>query len=139
MRNLFLYAALILTALPLHATENPLELPPDWQKNISTTPATMATAPNAPLQLLTFYRRVIGSFDGERGNGYTVNSLYAHQALTQFGPVLGTWLTVDRLLRDWREIAHPALLIRVDNRVRYADPLSRNTFWIKKEQDSSDE
>jgi hypothetical protein len=77
-----------------------------------------------------YQRNVIGKFDGERGNGYPVNSLYAKQAMQEFGSSYGLLMTVDRLLRDWREIERPLTRIYADNRSRYVDTLKRNTFWM---------
>jgi hypothetical protein len=85
----------------------------------------------SPLESMFWYQRnVIGKFDGERGNGYPVNSLYAKQAMQEFGSSYGLLMTVDRLLRDWREIERPLTRIYADNRSRYVDTLKRNTFWM---------
>lgn len=83
--------------------------------------------------LFWYQRNVIGKFDGERGNGYPVNSLYAKQAMREFGPGYGLLMTVDRLLRDWREIEKPLTRIYADGRDRYVDTLTRNTFWLTDE------
>lgn len=89
----------------------------------------------SPLQGLFWYgRNVVGKFDGDRGNGYPVNSLYAKQAMEKFGSGYGLLMTVDRLLHDWREIATPLTRIYVDNRSRYVDTLARNTFWLNDEK-----
>jgi hypothetical protein len=100
-----------------------------WPKSVQT--ATKLTPTLSPLEGLFWYQRnIIGKFDGERGNGYPVNSLYAKQAMQEFGAGYGLLMTVDRLLRDWREIAKPMAQIYADNRLRYLDTLKRNTFWI---------
>lgn len=100
---------------------------------------TERQAPDAPQAFvpaqapLWFYRNVIGSFDGPRSKGYPVNSAYAWQAVQQYGGIVGSWLTLDRLLRDWREIASPAAQVTISGRRYYLDPLARNTFWIKQD------
>lgn len=76
------------------------------------------------------YRNIIGTFDGDRGNGSPVNSAYAKQAYDKHGIALGTVMMVDRLLRDWREIEQPMLEHHTEGRLRYVDPLARNDFWI---------
>ncbi len=90
---------------------------------------------SSPLQGLFWYQRnVVGKFDGERGNGYPVNSLYAKQAMEKFGSGYGLLMTVDRLLRDWREITNPLARVFTDGRSRYVDTLARNTFWINNDE-----
>lgn len=85
----------------------------------------------SPLEGMFWYQRnVIGKFDGERGNGFPVNSLYAKQAMQEFGSGYGLLMTVDRLLRDWREIEKPLTRIFADGRSRYVDSLQRNSFWV---------
>lgn len=118
---------LLLLSVGISAGANPLNIPA--RVNIQVT---LQKNDSPPATLLSFYRQVIGRFDGARGNGYPVTSLYAKQALNKHGPVIGTWLTVDRLLRDWREISHPYTTIYADERLRYVDPLQRNDFWLEK-------
>ncbi len=91
----------------------------------STAQATHPLA--APLW---FFRNVVGKFDGQRSNSYPPSSSYAWQAYEKFGPVTGTMVAVDRLLRDWREAANPALQVVAEVRSRYVDQLISNTFWL---------
>lgn len=81
---------------------------------------------------LSFYRNVIGTFDGSRAAGFPVNSYYSKLALEKHGPLIGTWMTVDRLLRDWREISTAKQRIFADDKWRYYDPLERNDFWLER-------
>lgn len=80
---------------------------------------------------LWFYRNVLGKFDGDHGGGTPVSSLYMRQAIAQYGVTLGTLMGVDRLIRDWREIEKPVAQTFADGRLRYIDPLSRNSFWLE--------
>lgn len=103
---------------------------PDGQK--ASVPVVSVRDHQHPLQApLWFYRNVVGTFDGDRGNGWPVNSRYAQLAWQQHGPLYGTWMTVDRLLRDWREIATPRHTVMDGPKRRYWDPLERNTFWLE--------
>jgi putative component of membrane protein insertase Oxa1/YidC/SpoIIIJ protein YidD len=125
-----LLAVALLLATPLTARANPLAMPDGL-----TSPVTSPTVWNSTRPMggaLWFYATFISSIDGHRSAGYPVTSLYARQALRAHGPVWGTLLSVDRLLRDWHEIAHPALTLRTDDgRLRYVDPLARNDRWLR--------
>lgn len=114
----------------IHAMDSWKNLHPDNTLEGIKPQAHVISPMEAPLW---FYRNVIGRFDGERGNGYPVSSLYMKQAQEKFGAGLGTLMGVDRLLRDWREIAEPKARIYADGRLRYVDSLERNTFWLKEQ------
>lgn len=80
---------------------------------------------------LIFYGKTLSRIDGNRCPGYPVCSLYSKQAYQQYGAVLGTFLTIDRLLREWAEIHDAKRQIYKEGKQRYFDPLNRNTFWLK--------
>lgn len=76
-----------------------------------------------------FFQRFISPVDGPRCPMYPTCSAYALQALEKHGPLIGTMMTVDRLLHetDDREHRHP---VRIGDRLRYADPVENNDFWF---------
>lgn len=61
---------------------------------------------------------------------YPTCSTYALQALERHGPVVGTFLTVDRLLHETskQEQTRP---MQGFERIRYYDPLENNDFWLR--------
>lgn len=78
---------------------------------------------------IRFFQKYISPVDGPRCPMVPTCSAYALQALDKHGPVLGTMLTVDRLLHetDRREHRHP---VQTGGKVRYRDPLENNDFWF---------
>ncbi|PNU19511.1 membrane protein insertion efficiency factor YidD [Geothermobacter hydrogeniphilus] len=81
-------------------------------------------------QAVHFFQLYISPVDGPRCPMYPTCSAYSRQALARHGPWIGVMLTVDRLIHenDPREKRHP---IRVGGRMRYADPVSNNDFWLE--------
>lgn len=103
-------------------------------KEVSPASAKSQTSSvvSSPLEApLWFYRNILGRFDGEHGGGAPVSSLYMKQAIEHHGITLGTLMGIDRLIRDWREIETPVARIYTDGRLRYIDPVSRNSFWLE--------
>jgi len=82
-------------------------------------------------QAVRFFQRTISRVDGPRCPMYPTCSAYSRQALAKHGPWVGTMLTVDRLIHenDPREKRHP---VKIGGRVRYADPLSANDYWLNR-------
>jgi len=79
--------------------------------------------------VMHFYRNVIGQMDGRSCPSYPVCSLYATQAVTQHGLLLGSWLTMDRIIHEHDDIKHGHWL-SIDGEERLYDPLARNDFWL---------
>jgi len=76
------------------------------------------------------YRHLIGQLDGRSCPSYPVCSIYATKAIRAHGLLLGSWLSIDRLIHEHDDIYRDqALSIHGENRLY--DPLSRNDFWIK--------
>lgn len=82
---------------------------------------------------LKLYSYSLSQIDGHRCPGYPVCSLYAKQAYQQHGGAVATGLMVDRLFREWREIEDKKRQVWAEGRMRYYDPLERNTSWMDKE------
>ncbi|MFP3998308.1 MAG: membrane protein insertion efficiency factor YidD [Desulfobacterales bacterium] len=61
---------------------------------------------------------------------YPSCSHYAKAAIKKHGPVTGTMLACDRLVRCGRGELEYARKIPVDGKWRYYDPLSANDFWF---------
>ncbi len=81
---------------------------------------------------LHFYQHVLGGLDGRSCPSYPVCSLYARQAVDEYGWVLGGWLMIDRLIHEADDL-HGESWIVYRGKTRLFDPLQRNSFWLNKE------
>ncbi|MBL4775140.1 MAG: membrane protein insertion efficiency factor YidD [Mariprofundus sp.] len=78
----------------------------------------------------TFYQHIIGSNDGRSCPSYPVCSQYAAQAIDRYGLLLGSWLTLDRLIHEADDLQlGPWLIFGTETRLH--DPLERNAFWLQ--------
>ena len=78
------------------------------------------------------YQQLIGDLDGRSCPAYPVCSLYARQALSEHGWLVGSWLMLDRLIHEAGDLKHGPRIVFEGERRLY-DPLSRNDFWLRKE------
>jgi len=87
--------------------------------------------PNASPDMfgIHFYQHVVGDLDGRPCPSYPVCSLYAKQALSQHGWLVGSWLMLDRLIHEADDLQHGPWIV-VEGERRLHDPLSRNSFWL---------
>jgi len=84
-----------------------------------------------PLQLaVRFYQRYISPVDGPRCPMYPTCSTYALQALDKHGPLMGVFITVDRLYREIDPHEHQQPIVKGDY-IRFYDPLENNDFWLE--------
>lgn len=82
------------------------------------------------LGLLAFWRGVISPVNGSSSDLAPVHSLYAVQAITEYGVLLGMVLTTERLLHEGNEIPLAPAFIDADGRTYHHDPLVWNVFWL---------
>jgi len=78
--------------------------------------------------VVRFYRRVISPIDGSRCPSYPTCTAYSLEAYARHGAILGTLMTVDRLLHEASEGRYSPL-VRVHGVRRIYDPLVANEFW----------
>ncbi len=120
--------SIILLLFPLlaHADDwGPWEITPKPQKQM-----LHATNKVSPLQpLVRFFQRYISPVDGPRCPMYPTCSTYALQALDKHGPLLGVFLTVDRLYREIDPNEHQQPITK-GGYIRFDDPLTKNDFWL---------
>lgn len=122
---IILLLGLSLFATQLHAADwGPWEAP-------ATKPQTTAMSSD-PLQFaVELFRKYISPVDGPRCPMYPTCSSYSLQALRKHGPLLGVFLTVDRLYREGdasHEHNHP---VAKWGFIRFYDPLEANDFWLQ--------
>jgi len=78
---------------------------------------------------IQFYQQVIGSLDGRSCPSFPVCSQYASQAINQYGLLIGSWLTLDRLIHEADDLQlGPWLYVAGTKRLN--DPIKRNAFWL---------
>lgn len=83
----------------------------------------------APLGMIRFFSNVISPIDGPRSPSYPTGSAYGFQAINEYGFVLGSILTADRLLHESDIFYGPYIYLY--GQKRYYDPLYYNTYWWK--------
>jgi len=85
---------------------------------------------NPLIQGVRFFQKFISPVDSPRCPMYPTCSTYALQALHRHGPVLGSFITVDRLLHETSPMEQTFPLGGFE-RTRYYDPLDANDFWLE--------
>ncbi len=77
-----------------------------------------------------FYQHVLGHLDGRSCPSYPVCSVYARQAVGEFGLFIGSWLALDRLIHEADDL-HKGPWLVFEGQTRLNDSLSRNAFWLR--------
>ncbi|UCG13647.1 MAG: membrane protein insertion efficiency factor YidD [Deltaproteobacteria bacterium] len=83
--------------------------------------------------LLSFFQKVISPVDGSRCPSYPTCAAYSKQAYEKHGAVLGTLMTVDRLIHEPSE-SQFSLQVEVHGARRIYDPVAANEFWKRDDQ-----
>lgn len=92
-------------------------------------PAPRLSAPALALDAgIRLYQTRVSPHDGPRCPLYPTCSAYARQALARHGALMGTLLTVDRLVQE-ADIHALAPRVRIGGIVRGYDPLEASDFW----------
>jgi putative membrane protein insertion efficiency factor len=81
---------------------------------------------------IEFFQEVISPIDGDRCPMHPTCSNYGIQAIRKHGFILGTIMTVDRLIRERDEVDY-APRVRINGRWGYFDPVQYNDFWFVEE------
>ena len=116
---------LYLTATSAIADEwGPWERNKSPQKQYSTSSSVLQTA-------IQLFQKYISPVDGQRCAMYPTCSAYSLRAIRKHGPIIGVFMTADRLFHEGDPIEqqHP---INKFGYVRYYDPLKNNDFWLEK-------
>jgi len=83
-----------------------------------------------------FYQHVLGHLDGRSCPSYPVCSVYARQAVGEFGLLFGSWLALDRLIHEADDLHRGPWLV-FEGQTRLNDSLARNAFWLRDEQSNT--
>jgi putative membrane protein insertion efficiency factor len=78
---------------------------------------------------IRFFQRHISPVDGQRCSMYPTCSAYALQALEGYGPLLGSFIFVDRIYHEGDPQEQQQPLVK-HGYIRFADSLAENTFWL---------
>ena len=81
---------------------------------------------------LRFFIKYISPVDGDRCPSYPTCSQYGLEAVRKHGALIGTVMTIDRLIHEADEV-YRAPLVRVYDTYRYYDPVENNDFWWDKD------
>jgi putative component of membrane protein insertase Oxa1/YidC/SpoIIIJ protein YidD len=88
--------------------------------------------------LLSFFQEVISPVDGDRCPSYPTCSAYSMEAYGKHGALLGTLMTVDRLIHEASE-GDFAPTIEIYGVKRIYDPVSANEFWRRADEKKENE
>jgi len=77
---------------------------------------------------LRFFQQVISPVDGARSNMYPTGSAYARQAIKKHGALVGSLLTIERLMHEGNE-DQVSPRIRKYGLWRVHDPVEANDWW----------
>jgi len=110
---------------------------PDWPEHSHHGPVqhshpSQDNSLNPLVQGIRFFQRYISVVDSPRCPMYPTCSAYALQALDKHGPILGSFITVDRLMHETNPLEQTMPLSGFE-RERFYDPLSRNDFWLSQD------
>ena len=134
---LFVLLSLSLVSQPLPglAAEDPMNGP--WEEavpDVVLTSSQGGTQEAVPASagffraLLVSFQKVISPVDGDRCPSYPTCSAYSLEAYEKHGAVVGTLMTVDRLIHEACE-GQFAPAVEVHGVRRIYDPVSANEFW----------
>jgi len=100
-----------------------------------TVAAWLPAAPGRTVPIdespLYVYQQTLGPHDGRSCPSFPVDSLYARQALQTHGLLIGSWLTLDRLIHEADDLHRGPWLLAADGKRLY-DPLARNDVWLRR-------
>jgi uncharacterized protein len=135
MYSLLLWSCVLLgylgsTAGLVAAQSNPMRAPK--APHSVTQPAPGTSVPSPPAAALDayvrFFQQVISPLDGARSTMFPTGSAYARQAIKKHGALLGTVMTVERLMHEGNE-SQIAPRIRKHDLWRTHDPVEANDWW----------
>ncbi len=80
-------------------------------------------------QAVWIFQKYISPVDGARCRMYPTCSSYARHALRKQGPVIGTFMAVDRLIHEIDPLEQREPIVKWGYH-RYYDPVAYNDFWL---------
>ena len=104
----------------------------DWEPwEVSKPTLKPDSTNNSALQTaVQLFQKYISPVDGQRCAMYPTCSSYSLQALRKHGPLMGVFLTVDRLYHEGDPIEQQRPINKFGY-IRFYDPLKNNDFWLE--------
>lgn len=126
----FLGALLVLLSLSPALAEEPWSVSPEAPVVAPPPPRAGAVSWMArPFDwALVLFQVLVSPGDGPRCGMFPTCSAYARGAVRKHGPLLGTFMAADRLMRDNGDARGYPLIERY-GRLRLFDPVEANDFW----------
>ncbi len=126
--------ALVIIGLFLNLVPNPVSADNwgPWEASATSQQRTSQRAVGLFDQAVRNFQTYISPLDGPRCPMYPTCSAYARQALHKHGPLLGIFMTADRLIHEGDPIEQQEAIVKWGHR-RYFDPLRYNDFWLDKD------
>ncbi len=103
-----------------------------WEATVTNRQSTPPSEIDPLDQAVRTFQKYISPLDGARCPMYPTCSAYSRQALHKHGPLLGIFMTADRLMHEGDPIEQQETIIKWGFR-RYFDPLKYNDFWLNKD------
>ncbi|MCD6582370.1 MAG: membrane protein insertion efficiency factor YidD [Desulfuromusa sp.] len=100
----------------------PWEVSEQTQKPDSANNSVLQTA-------VQLFQKYISPVDGQRCAMYPTCSTYSLQAIRKHGPLIGVFLTVDRLYHEGDPIEQQQPINKWGY-IRFYDPLENNDWWL---------
>jgi len=139
LRAFFVVLFVVALAIPTRAGEDPLNGPWDSpsygglvQKETEIRSNTSMSSPFF-ISLLNFFSKVISPVDGDRCPSYPTCAAYSKEAYQKHGALVGTLMTVDRLLHEADEPRFSPTVV-VHGVGRIYDPVSANELWKREDK-----
>lgn len=104
-----------------------------WGTKLDASSARRASTQSNIVELgFKFYSNHLSKVDGPRCEHRPTCSRYALEAMREHGSVIGSWLTIDRLLRSNRSSSLKTLPVLKyhEGRPYFADPIDENDFFF---------
>ncbi|MCG8470899.1 MAG: membrane protein insertion efficiency factor YidD [Desulfobacterales bacterium] len=86
--------------------------------------------------LFSLFKSFISTIDGKRCDHVPSCARYAKNAVEAHGPVVGTILTCDRLMRCGGDDMEILSKVVVDGSLYVWDPVTENDFWWNKKEEA---
>ena len=128
----FFFVLCFILFFAMDSAGNPLKYTAIHDKpGASNTKKTSSVAKKIILLPLAFYSKFLSPANGPGCPSYPSCSTYARQSIKKHGALLGSWLTIDRLIHEHSELDMGLRITRQnDGRAFVLDTLQMNDPWL---------
>lgn len=107
--------------------------PKDLKKSGQTVTGSSANS-SVLIHLIHFYQNHMRTYTGSSCPSYPSCSEYTLQAIGKHGAVMGTFLFIDRMFREFTTAGQPPQ-VRYRGRSLHYDPLEANDYWLARKME----